>query len=365
MEEFLKKKTVDLFERDQNKLDDAFKGQSPDITAPEKLEKIEVIQNDDGTYSKKTEEIDSNLYDDNVVGRVEGEIKQDSETLQEFCRDLDNIIISFNDQINAKKQEMITLAAEATARNCWPGLAYTSIGGQRGGFSVSTDFSSPYSIIEDREAVEIYNKMAGPGLDYGAENPFEPTKIITLNSSYAGFGHENNRDNGRTLSSDSVTEISADDYNVGGGGDPADDYLTTFTSSASLGTGRDDISTDSDDHLGPRIVGSAGTVYSYYYAGVGESPDASNTSLTGSAGASRCVEIINQINTLASEINTLRSERDAAVGGGDRADLNVVKEKKMEKELQNWGANNVRAKQTQRKTSNNSVITAVNNLSNL
>ena len=77
------------------------------------------------------------------------------------------------------------------------------------------------------------------------------------------------------------------------------------------------------------------------------------------------VEIINQINTLASEINTLRSERDAAVGGGDRADLNVVKEKKMEKELQNWGANNVRAKQTQRKTSNNSVITAVNNLSSL
>ena len=45
MEEFLKKKTVDLFERDQNKLDDAFKGQSPDITAPKKLEKIEVIQN--------------------------------------------------------------------------------------------------------------------------------------------------------------------------------------------------------------------------------------------------------------------------------------------------------------------------------
>jgi len=206
--------------------------------------------------------------------------------------------------------------------------------------------------------------MAGPGLDYGAENPFEPTKIITLNSSYAGFGHENNRDNGRTLSSDSVTEISEDDYNVGGGGDPSDDYLTTFTSSASLGIGRDDISTTNSDHTF-RIVGSAGTIYSYWYSGVGESPDATNTSLTGNAGASRCVEIINQINTLASEINTLRSERDAAVGGGNRADLNVVKEKKMEKELQNWGANNVRSKQTQRKTSNNSVITSVNNLSSL
>lgn len=365
MEEFLKRKTVNLFEKDQDALDDAFKKQSPDITAPAKLEKVEVIKNDDGTYSKKTEEIDSELYDDNVIGRLEGEIKQDSETLQEFCRDVDKKIISFNEKINAKKQEMITLAAEATARNCWPGIAYTSIAGERGGFSTPLGFSTSYSMIEDREAVEIYTKMAGPGLDYGAENPFEPTKIITLNSSYAGFGHENIRDNGRTLSSDSGTEISADDYNVGGSGDPDDDYLTSFTSSASLGTGRDDISTDSDDHLGPRFVGSAGTIYSYYYAGVGESPDATNTSLTGSAGASRCVEIMNQINTLASEINTLRSERDAAVGGGNRGDLNVVKEKKMEKELQNWGTNNVRSKQTQRKTSNNSVITAVNNLSSL
>jgi|TARA_B100000085_G_scaffold69912_1_gene62624 hypothetical protein len=365
MEEFLKRKTVNLFEKDQDALDDAFKKQSPDIAAPEKLEKVEVIENDDGTFSKKTEEIDSKLYDDNVVGSVEGEIKQDSETLQEFCRDVDKKIISFNEKINAKKQEIVALTAEATERNCWPGIAYTSIGGERGGFSTPFGFSTSFSVIEDREAVEIYSKMAGPGLDYGADNPFDPTKIITLNSSNAGFGHENNRDNGRTLSSDSVTEISADDYNVGGSGDPEDDYLTSFESSANLGAGRDDISTDSADHLGPRFVGSAGTIYDYYYAGVGESPDASNTSLTGSAGASRCVEIINQINTLASEINTLRSERDAAVGGGDRADLNVVKEKKMEKELQNWGANNVRAKQTQRKTSNNSVITAVNNLSSL
>ena len=33
-------------------------------------------------------------------------------------------------------------------------------------------------------------------------------------------------------------------------------------------------------------------------------------------------------------------------------DFNKVKDKKMEKELQNWGANNVRSEQTKRKTSN-------------
>ena len=52
MEEFLKRKTVNLFEKDQDALDDAFKKQSPDMAAPENLEKVEVNENDDGTFSK-------------------------------------------------------------------------------------------------------------------------------------------------------------------------------------------------------------------------------------------------------------------------------------------------------------------------
>jgi hypothetical protein len=71
------------------------------------------------------------------------------------------------------------------------------------------------------------------------------------------------------------------------------------------------------------------------------------------------VQEANEISTLISEIQTLRSQRDAAV---NRANLNTVKDKKMNKELQNWGAENVKAKQTQRKTSNSSVISAVNSM---
>ena len=86
--------------------------------------------------------------------------------------------------------------------------------------------------------MEIYKKMAGPDLDYGAENPFDPTSLVTLKSSNAGFGHENHRDNGRLEPGDDATEVEEDDYNVGGSGDPGDDYLTNFQSSSTLGSGR-------------------------------------------------------------------------------------------------------------------------------
>jgi len=360
MNESLKNNVLKILEKEQTQLDDAFKAQSPGVEAPKKVEKVTVTQNDDGTWSKNVEEVDSNVYDDTVVGTVEAEIKRDASTLQEFCREFDDRILSFNAQINAKKQQIVTLSTEAIARNCWPGIAYSTIfsGGtnrQIGiGLSTTQNFGNPYDVIEDREALEIYDKMAGPNVDYGADNPFEPTKIVTLTSSYSGFGHETQRDNGRLESGDAATEVLASDYNIGGGDEDNDPYLTSFQSSSTLGTGRTDVSTTDSDHSGPRNVAPFRA-----YAGVGVAPDATDTSLTGSAGETRCVAIANEISTLISEIQTLRSQRDAAV---NRTNLNTVKDKKMNKELQDWGAENVKAKQTQRKTSNSSVISVVNSM---
>ena len=255
---------------------------------------------------------------------------------------------------DAKKQEIVTLSAEALERNCWSGIVYTATttGGviASTGVGATTENVGNYTLIEDRDALEIYKKMAGPNLDYGAENPFDPTSIVTLTSSYSGFGHENIRDNGKTVSSDNTTEVSADDYNVGGGGDGSKEYLTNFETSPTVGSGQN-VSSTSSNHIGPRNVGPFSA-----YAGVGVAPYATNTSLTGTAGANKCVAIANSISTLSSEITSLRTQRDAAV---NRSNLNKVKEKKMEKELQNWGSNNVKSKQTQRKTSNADVISAV------
>ena len=357
MDESLKNRALKIFEKEQTQLDDAFKAQSPGVEAPKKVEKVTVTQNNDGTYSKNIEEVDSNVYDDTVVGTVEAEIKNDATTLQEFCREFDDRILSFNAQINAKKQQIVTLSTEAIARNCWPGIAYSTLlsgGTTRQIGSTTQNFGNPYDVIEDREALEVYDKMAGPSVDYGADNPFEPTKIVTLTSSYSGFGHETQRDNGRLESGDAATEVLASDYNIGGGDEDDVPYLTSFQSSSSLGTGRDDVSTTASDHSGPRNVAPFRA-----YAGVGVAPEATDTSLTGTAGETRCVEIANEISTLISEIQTLRSQRDAAV---NRTNLNTIKDKKMNKELQDWGAENVKAKQTQRKTSNSSVISAVNSM---
>ena len=357
MNESLKNNVLKILEKEQTQLDDAFKAQSPGVEAPKKVEKVTVTQNDDGTWSKNVEEVDSNVYDDTVIGTVEAEIKNDATTLQEFCREFDDRILSFNSQINVKKQQIVTLSTEAIARNCWPGIAYSTLlsgGTTRQIGSTTQNFSNPYVVIEDREALEIYDKMAGPSVDYGADNPFEPTKIVTLTSSYSGFGHETQRDNGRLESGDAATEVLASDYNIGGGDEDNDPYLTSFQSSSTLGTGRTDVSTTDSDHSGPRNVAPFRA-----YAGVGVAPEATDTSLTGTAGETRCVAIASSITTLISEIQTLRTQRDAAI---NRVGINTVKDKKMEKELQNWGAENVKAKQTQRKTSNSSVISVVNSM---
>ena len=360
MDESLKDRALGIFEKDQKQLEGAFEEQS-DVKAVGIVSTTTVEENDDGTYKKvvKEENAEDLYYDGAVVGKVENQIKEDAETLQAFCKEIDDEIIALNAQINTKKQQLVTLSTEAIGRNCWPGIAYsttTSAGLIRQtaiGESATQNFGNDYSTFEDRVAMEIYKKMAGPDVNYGAENPFEPTSVVTLTSTNSGFGYENHRDNGRLNAGDDATEIEADDYNVGGGGDGSKEYLDNFESSTNLGTVRSNISSTVTDHQGPRNVGAFRA-----YAGVGVAPDATILE-TGTAAENRCVAIGASITTIISEIQTLRTQRDAAV---NISNLNKVKEKKMEKELQNWGAENVKQKQNQRKTSNEQVISAVNNL---
>lgn len=371
MDESLRNRTLKIFEDDQKQLDGAFDSQS-DVKAVGIVSSTTVTENDDGTYKKvvKEENAEDLYYDGAVVGKVENQIKEDAETLQAFCKDFDDQFITINAQINAKKNQMISLATEASERNCWPGIAYTALtigSGNRPLVTITSDFSNPYTIIEDRTAMEIYKPMAGPDVNYGAENPFEPTSLVTLTSANSGFGHENLRDNGRLEPENAAREVEASDYNVGGnnpGSPPGNEYLTNFQSSSTLGSGRTDISTTNSDHDGPRIVAPApGINYSWWYAGVGvgtaDGGDAVLTDMTGDVGRSRCVGIANSISTLISEIKVLRQQRDDII---NLTNYNKIKDKKMEKELQNWGANNVRAEQTKRKTVNSEVISIINTL---
>ena len=366
MDESLKDRALGIFEKDQKQLEGAFEEQS-DVKAVGIVSTTTVEENDDGTYKKvvKEENAEDLYYDGAVVGKVENQIKEDAETLQAFCKEIDNQVITLNSQINTKKQLLVTLSTEAIGRNCWPGIAYSTL--TIGGINPQTDpdlvgtqnFGDDYSVFEDRVAMEIYKPMAGPDVNYGAENPFEPTSVVTLTSTNSGFGHENHRDNGRLNSGDDATEIEADDYNVGGsnpGSPPGNEYLDNFEASTNLGIVRSNISSTPADHLGPRSVGVG---VKRAYSGVGVAPEATQTDLTGNAGRDRCIAIGASITNIIAEIVTLRTQRDNIV---NMVQFSKIKDKKMEKELQNWGAENIKQKQNQRKTANSEVISIINTL---
>lgn len=327
MDESLKNRALKILEDEQNQLDGAYDKQT-DVEIPAKIEKVNVTQDANGRWSKNITEEDSGLYDENVVGQLEQQIEDDAKTLQEFCVEPDNIIISFNAQINAKKQEIVTLSTEAIGRNCWPGIAYstTTVAGTTrliGVGATTQNFGNDFSYRQDRDTLKIFEPMAGPNVNYSASNPFDPDNTVTLTSSYAGYGYENTKqDDGGSV----------------------------------VGIARTNLSQTLSNHNGPRVVGSLRA-----YAGVGVAPDATNTSLTfANGGAERCVAIANSIATLLTEITTLRSQRDAAV---NRTNLNAVKSVKKEKELQNWGIKNLEKRVEARKTKNTSAIAAVQSFS--
>lgn len=325
MDESLKNRALKILEDEQDQLDGAYDKQT-DVEIPAKIEKVNVTQDASGRWSKNTTEEDSGLFDEDVVGQLQQQLEDDVKTLQEFCADLDNTIISINAQINAKKQEIVTLSTEAIGRNCWPGIAYSttiSTGIIRLGVGATTqNFGNDFPYQQDRDTLKIFEPMAGPNVNYSASNPFDPDNTVTLTSSYAGYGYENTKqDDGGSV----------------------------------IGIVRTNLSTTNSDHSGPRNVGPFRA-----YAGVGVSPDATNTTLTGTEGRRRCVDIATSIATLLNEITTLRSQRDAAV---NRTNLNAVKNTKKEKELQHWGVKNLEKRVAARKTKNASAISAVRSFS--
>lgn len=313
MNENLKNNTMKILVDEQNQLDGSFDRQS-NIEAPKTVEKVSVTQNSDGTWSKNTTEEKSELYDEGVVGQIETQIEKDTKTLQQFCAQYDDQIIAFNQQINAIKSQIVLLSIQANAGNCWPGIACSSTAPGSTVCAIGTaattfNYATYTPINEDRDALSIYENMAGPGENFSASNPFDPDSIVTLTASYSGHGYENEKqDDGGTLL---------------------------------LSQGRFDISTNLSDH-NARIIGT-----SRYYTGA-------------TIPAATCVAIANSIANLQSQIVSLRVQRDAAV---NRNDLNAVKSTKTEKELQNWGNKNLYKKIESRKSKNAGPISAVNNLS--
>ena len=218
--------------------------------------------------------------------------------LQEFCAAVDGKILGILTQIDDKKREIVTLSLQAgTHINCASsqGVGFTCVNMQ-----------------EEVEYISIYNKMAGPDVDYGVENPFEPDNTSALTQPYVGYGRSNV---GETLVY-SLVDLPTTDV-TGFKTDGSGAGINTF--------GRLDLS------------GSG-------------SP---------ASGGSNCSTLKGNIDTLYNEIIDLRAEITTL-----RGDLNIVKDKKSEKELMNWGCKNTSRDVEKRQTANSGIISSTTNLFN-
>ena len=297
MNENLTNRALEVLNRDQEQLKGVYENQS-EYNAPDKIEKITITENSDGTWNQNKETVDSGFKDGGVIGEREAQIEEEAEVLQEFCADVDNKIIGILTQIDDKKREIVTLSLQAgTHINC----TSTQVGG---GFTC-------IDMKEDTETVHIYTKMAGPNVDYGTENPFEPDTTISLSgvtTHYAGFGYEN------------------------------DAEPLIYKNSAGSVTG---LKTDGS---GPGISTNGRL-------------DLVGTGIPFS-GSLSCAQIKTQIDSLYDDIIVLRNEI-----GTLRGNLNIVKNKKSEKELQNWGCKNINSDVNARATSEATTISAITGLS--
>lgn len=324
MDESLKNQVVDILSEEQNELDGCLDNPS-DVRAPKLIERTSITQSSNGTWKKQVGQEESNLVDGSIDQSKRSGIIKKAETLQEFCKDVDNKILEFNSRINAKKQEIVNLSILATNGNCWPGIAHS----EAPNTGITSSYSSSVTMNGEVERIKIYPKMAGPNKDYGAENVFEPDTIYIMTPEYAGYGYKNLPEN--------VYYKNKDGTATG---------LGTDGSGTNIGSGRFDISTTTSDH-NARLISA---LPYRYYDGAGVTPNASNTSVTGTI----CVSIANSITSIYNEIISLRKERDSL-----RSDLNTIKENKSEKELASWGMNRIENRVKARKTKNISAIEAV------
>jgi hypothetical protein len=312
----LGKNAISFLQDEQNQSGLSLENQS-EYEAPATQTKYNIYQEKGSNkWIKDETEVPSSVKDERLITEVEQKIIDTADSLYQVCVPIDQKIVSYDDQINAKKQQIVALSVQATNGNCWPGIAFST---GYPGIIYGTQ-SSQTPVYEDVDKLKIYPKIAGPGADYTAENPFDPDSIVNLTSAYAGWGYQNTKsDDGGNL----------------------------------LGNARYDISPTLSDHQ-PRDTSVSIPLGSYDGAGV--APYASDTSVTPAL----CVSIQNQIATLVSEISALRIQRDAAV---NRTDLNAVKTTKSNKELQSWGIANSNYNVISAQTQHDGVIGAIGRLS--
>ena len=311
IDESLRSKVVKILEDEQKQFSGVLNPQTG-LNVPETITTIEAQRNPDGTIVEKVIEQPSNYINEGIDSELRSKFEEDANALQQFCKEIDDKIISINAQINLKKQELVTLSEQATSGRCWPGIAFSS------NFFDFTDYRTITPVSNEIENLRIYPNVAGPTVRYDVKNPFEPDQVSNLTSQNSGYGYRNLQDPVFYKNKDGTLSGT----NADGSGDL-------------IGDGRFDISETASDHSS-RVI----SVFRSY---------------SGSTiPAATCVGIGTSIRQIYNEIIQLRIERDSL-----REDLNTIKDNKSQKELSSWGVRRIDNQINERQTKNSSAISAV------
>ena len=267
------------------------------VTPPETVERKSIFQNSTGEWEQITI-VEKDPYP-SINSVVEKKLKERDDVVKDYeevAKPFDSEMYSYNQQINAKKDLIISLVNSAVSAGCshlipTSGINTTPVApGAEDIGGVSCGYGS--TLYSDRALIKIY-----PNIDvYGSENPFDPVNTAGITSSNLGKGFEN-------LSEDN-TGSAIEGY----------EYIP------------DDLASHAGSLLSPLTPAEQLT----------------------------CVGYSSEIAAAALEIVSLRQLRDANI-----AKVNIIKEDKNAEEIRRWGSNQSKVVVDARKTETDQLLSNI------
>tara|TARA_A100000172_G_C3026124_1_gene104911 strand:- start:6 stop:938 length:933 start_codon:yes stop_codon:yes gene_type:complete len=274
---------------------------SPDINPTATYEQRDVVQNDDGTWNETITEEESPVKKDITqrASELEG-FEIDAANYENLAKIGDNKVIQIIDEINAKKAGIITTIQAAVSAGC---------------------------------SVPVGNGLWGKnGITVGGVVLSAPNTQTVYNTNYPKF----TKDKGDIFAYNDLNNYSSDS--------PFTGITSSTLIETNVGTG---FSTGCIVNTGDEIVG--------LYKTITGAPEDDPLNIGGV-----CAVYATRVNTLASEINTLRNSlgTDWAAGNyvGVLKDTIQVKDKKTGSETMIWSYRNEDEESRQQQEANNSLI---------
>ena len=174
--------SLDFLKKDNKDLENNGKDGTPEIVAPKKYEDVTINKNGDGTWSKSSEEKDSQVKKDNEARSDESkQYSEEVSALENLAKISDDRIISISTQINQKKQLIFDKITEAIAAGCSVGLGTDGVTAIVDGVTIGVGVT----ITDDYPYIKKYGGLD----DFTADVPFNSDDTVTLTSSNSGKGY--------------------------------------------------------------------------------------------------------------------------------------------------------------------------------